>query len=58
MGNGYITIKIRAKDHAELLKISAKTGVSIVNLVAFAIPKLKSKYRIKDEPNAPKEEKE
>lgn len=50
MGEKYTTIKIREKDHADLLRISAKTGISLVNLVGFAIPKLKSKYRIKDEP--------
>lgn len=43
-------IRINGEDYNELKKIKDKTGIPVVKLVEFAIPMLKRKYRIKDEP--------
>ena len=44
------TIRIRVEDYNSLLGISEQTQVSIVGLIHLAIPMLKKKYKIKDEP--------
>lgn len=43
-------VRINGNDYEELKKIKDKTGVPIIKLIEFAIPMLKRKYRIKDEP--------
>jgi len=45
----YKTIRIREDDYNEMLIISEKSQVPIVGLVHLAVPKLKTKYRIKNE---------
>ena len=45
------TIRIRAEDYNDLLIISEKSQVPLVGLIHIAIPKLKTKYRIRGEQN-------
>lgn len=44
------TIRIRVEDYNFLLGISEQTQIPIVGLIHLAIPMLKKKYKIKDEP--------
>ena len=44
------TVRIRIEDYNTLLEIHEKSQVPLVGLFHLAIPMLKKKYRIKDEP--------
>ena len=44
------TVRIRIEDYNTLLEIHQKCQVPLVGLFHLAIPMLKKKYRIKDEP--------
>lgn len=44
------TVRIRVEDYNTLVQINEKSQVPIVGLIHIAIPMLKRKYRIKDEP--------
>ena len=44
------TIRVRVEDYDTLMQIHEKTQVPLVGLFHLAIPMIKRKYRIKDEP--------
>lgn len=44
----YKTIRVKLEDYNDLMVISKKSGVSLINLINFATPMLKRKYRIKE----------
>lgn len=44
------TIRVRVEDYDTLMEIHEKTQVPLVGLFHLAMPMLKKKYRIKDEP--------
>ena len=47
----YRTVRIKTEDYNELLKVSEKSKVSIVNLIGIGVQALKRKYRIKEVDN-------
>lgn len=44
----YRTVRIRTDDYNDLLKVSEKTEIKLVNLIKIGVRLLKKKYRIKE----------